>query len=140
MPIERTLCSTTPDATGQRTRGAMRQRSLDDRREFLALRPARLTRTAAQEPAAGSRSRPCLAGASGFAPSGPHVAAALHAEQVAQSCGAGVAPRGPVSAAQGTRRRPHCRRVTENALHGYDSVGTDRCECGHFFAESERLQ
>lgn len=137
MAIERTLCIIKPDACEKRKQGAILQRLLDEGFVLLGMKQLHLTTAQAEGFYAVHRERPFYADLCKFMTRGPVVVMALSRDNAVSHLRLVIGATDSTKAAPGTVRNMFGTSLSENAVHGSDSVENGKIECSYFFSESE---
>jgi nucleoside-diphosphate kinase len=139
MAVERTLCIIKPDVCEKRQQGTVLQRLLDEGFSLIAMRQVHLSRAQAEGFYAVHRERSFFPELCSFMTRGPIVVLALRADNAVTHLRNVIGATDPQKAKPGTVRQLFGASVSENAVHGSDSVENGLRECAYFFAESELM-
>jgi len=137
MPIERTLTILKPDCVRKELTGEVIQRIQKAGFSIVAMKMVRLTETTAGGFYAVHRERPFFADLVQFMSSGPCVPMILEKENAVADFRRLIGATNPEEAEQGTIRAEFADSLSENIVHGSDSVENGRLEAAYFFSESE---
>ena len=134
---EWTLCIVKPDAVGKRHYAKILQRVIDEEFQIKALRLARLSRADAEGFYAVHRERSFFEELVTYMSSGPVVLAALQRPNAVAHWRKVIGATDPAKADAGTLRRQFGTDLTNNAVHGSDSVENGLRETAYFFTGAE---
>jgi nucleoside-diphosphate kinase len=135
MALERTLCIIKPDACEGKVAGHILQRILDEGFEILGLMQIQLTLRQAQGFYEVHRERPFFAPLCGFMTRSPVMVIALERDNAVSHWRAVIGATDPAKAEPNTIRKLYAKSMSENSVHGSDSVENGQRECGYFFPE-----
>ena len=130
---ERTLVLVKPDAVRRGLVGDVLDRLERKGLRLLALELRTLDRSTAEEHYAEHTGKPFFDALIGFITSGPLVAAVVEGPRAIETWRAMMGPTDPVKAPSGTIRGDFGLIVTENLVHGSDSVDAAAREVALFF-------
>lgn len=134
---EFTLCIIKPDAVAKKHQAQILQRVLDEGFEIVALRQQRLSQAEAEGFYAIHRERPFYGELVSFMTQGPVVLAALRRTDAVAHWRKVIGATDPRKADAGTIRQKFGADVSNNAVHGSDSVENGLRETAYFFVGSE---
>jgi len=135
MALERTLCIIKPDACESKVAGHILQRILDEGFSILALQRIQLTQRQAQGFYEVHRERPFYASLCEFMTRSPVVVIALEREAAVSRWRQVIGATDPTKAEAFSIRKLYAKSMSENAVHGSDSVENGQRECNYFFPE-----
>ena len=137
MSTQRTLCIIKPDACEKRKQGTILQRLLDEGFQLLGMKQLRLSTSQAEGFYAVHRDRPFYRNLCSFMTRSAVVVLALAGEDAVTHLRTVIGATDPAKADANTIRKLFGSSLSENAVHGSDSVENGLIECAYFFAESE---
>jgi nucleoside-diphosphate kinase len=137
MAIERTLCIIKPDATERNLAGAILQRVQAEGFKILGLRQLHLTLRQAQGFYEIHTGKPFFDNLCTFMSRNCVVVVALEREDAVAHWRTVIGATNPEQAAVGTIRKLYALNMTNNTVHGSDSVENGRLECAYFFPECD---
>jgi nucleoside-diphosphate kinase len=135
MVLERTLCIIKPDACESRVSGHILQRILDESFSILGLTQIHMTLRQAQGFYEVHRGRPFYATLCEFMSRSPIVVVALERENAVAHWREVIGATDPANAEPNTIRKLYAKSMSENSVHGSDSVENGLRECAYFFPE-----
>lgn len=135
MAKERTLCIIKPDACENRVAGHIVQRILDEGFSILGMRQLQLSLRQAQGFYEVHRERPFFAPLCEFMTRSPVVVIALEREDAVAHWRKVIGATDPKKAEANTIRKLYAKSMSENSVHGSDSVENGQRECAYFFPE-----
>ena len=137
MAIERTLSIIKPSAVGANHIGAILAKLEATGLKIIAAKMLRLTRDQAEGFYAIHRGKPFFDELVEFMTSGAVMVQVLEGEDAIQRNRDVMGATNPTKAASGTIRAEFATSITENAVHGSDTVETAATEISFFFEESD---
>lgn len=137
MALERTLCIIKPDACESKVTGHILQRILDEGFSILGLLQLRMTQSQAEGFYEVHCERPFYASLCAFMSRGPVVVAALERDDAVAHWRKVIGATDPTKAEANTIRKLYAKSMSENSVHGSDSVENGLRECAYFFPESQ---
>lgn len=132
--MERTLCMVKPNAVKKDVIGQILSRFESGGLSIRALRMLRLTRQHAESFYDVHQGKPFFEGLVAFMTSGPIVALVLEGDNAVARAREIMGATNPADAAEGTIRKDFADSLTENAVHGSDSVDNGLREAAFFFS------
>jgi nucleoside-diphosphate kinase len=135
MALERTLCIIKPDACESMVTGHILQRILDEGFSILGLLQIQMTLRQAQGFYEVHRERPFYAALCEFMTRSPVVVIALERENAVAHWRQVIGATDPAKAEAGSIRKLYAKSMSENSVHGSDSVENGLRECNYFFPE-----
>jgi nucleoside-diphosphate kinase len=135
MASERTLCIIKPDACESRVSGHILQRILDEGFSIVGLMQIHLTLRQAQGFYEVHRERPFFASLCEFMSRSPIFVVALGRENAVAHWRKVIGATDPAKAEPNTIRKLYAKSMSENSVHGSDSVENGLRECAYFFPE-----
>jgi len=137
MPKERTLTILKPDCIRKNLIGEVIKRIQDAGFGIVAMKMIRLTRDTAGGFYAVHRERPFYEELCNFMSSGPCLPMILEKENAIEDFRNLIGATNPEEAQEGTIRADLADSISENIIHGSDSVENGKIEAAYFFSESE---
>lgn len=137
MAIERTLCIIKPDAKERSLEGAILQRVQAEGFKILCLRQLHLTRRQAEGFYLVHQGKTFFDKLCTIMTRSPVVVVALEREDAVARWREVIGTTNPEQAAEGTIRKLYALDMTNNSVHGSDSVENGRLECAYFFPECD---
>lgn len=137
MALERTLCIIKPDACEGKVAGHILQRILDEGFSLLGLKQIQLTPRQAQGFYEVHRERPFFAPLCEFMTRSPVIVIALERENAVAHWRKVIGATDPAKAEAATIRKLYAKSMSENSVHGSDSVENGLRECAYFFPECQ---
>jgi nucleoside-diphosphate kinase len=137
MAIERTLCIIKPDAKERSLEGAILQRVQAEGFKILNLRQLHLTRRQAEGFYSVHQGKTFFDRLCTIMTRSPVVVVALERENAVARWREVIGKTNPEQAAEGTIRKLYALDMTNNSVHGSDSVENGRLECAYFFPECD---
>ncbi|MBA3238529.1 MAG: nucleoside-diphosphate kinase [Parachlamydiaceae bacterium] len=134
---EQTLAIIKPDAVAADHIGQIIARLEKNGLHVIALKMAHITKPQAEEFYAIHKERPFYKDLVTFMSSAPVVLIALEGENSVAKNREVIGATNPKEAAQGTIRADFARSLSENAIHGSDSVDNAKNEVAFFFSANE---
>lgn len=134
---ESTLCIIKPDAVSKKHQAKILQRILDEGFEIVALRQQSLSQAEAEGFYAVHRERPFFGELVTFMTQGPVILAALRRADAVAHWRRVIGATDPRKADAGTLRQQFGADLSNNAVHGSDSVENGLRETAYFFVGSE---
>jgi nucleoside-diphosphate kinase len=134
---EWTLCIVKPDAVSRQHQFKILQRVFDEGFEVVALAQKQLSRVEVEGFYAVHRERPFFPELVEYMLRGPVVLAALRRQDAVAHWRRVIGATDPRKADPGTLRKEFGQDLTNNAVHGSDSVSNGLRETGFFFPGSE---
>ncbi|HEY5956355.1 MAG TPA: nucleoside-diphosphate kinase [Polyangiaceae bacterium] len=135
MALERTLCIIKPDACESKRTGHIISRILDEGFKILGMTQVQMTLKQAQGFYEVHRERPFFASLCEFMSRGPVVVIALERENAVAHWRTVIGATDPAKAEPNTIRKLYAKSMSENSVHGSDSVENGARECAYFFPE-----
>jgi nucleoside-diphosphate kinase len=135
MALERTLCIIKPDACENKRTGLIIQRILDEGFKILGMSQIQMTLKHAQGFYEIHRERPFFASLCEFMSRGPVVVIALERDNAVAHWRTVIGATDPAKAEPNTIRKLYAKSMSENSVHGSDSVENGLRECAYFFPE-----
>lgn len=137
MNIERTLSIIKPNAVKKRLVGTIIERLNLAKLDIIAQKMVHLTREQAEGFYAEHRGKAFFEGLINFMTSGPVVVMILQGDSAVSRYREIMGTTDPSKALAGTLRYDFADNVTENAVHGSDSIASAEREIAYFFVEKE---
>lgn len=137
MSIERTLSIIKPDAVGKNVIGQIYTRFEEQNLKIIASKMKQLSRLEAEGFYAVHKERPFFKELVDFMISGPVMIQVLEGENAVAKHREVMGATNPANADQGTIRKDFADSVSENAVHGSDSLENAAIEIAYFFATTE---
>lgn len=137
MAIEQTLSIIKPNAVKKNVLGMIESRLIQAKLNIVAMKMVQLTQEQAEGFYAEHKGKAFFAGLIRFMTSGPIVVQVLAGENAISHYREIMGATDPAKALAGTLRYDFADNVTENAVHGSDSIGSAEREIAYFFVESE---
>lgn len=137
MSIERTLSIIKPDAVGKNVIGQIYTRFEEQNLKIIASKMKQLSRLEAEGFYAVHKERPFFKELVDFMISGPVMIQVLEGENAVAKHREIMGATNPANADQGTIRKDFADSVSENAVHGSDSLENAAIEIAYFFATTE---
>lgn len=137
MAVERTLTILKPDCVKKNLIGEVTRRVQEAGFTIIAMKMTRLTKDTAGGFYAVHKGRPFFADLIEFMSSGPCVPMILEKENAIADFRKLIGATNPAEADEGTIRAEFADSVSENIVHGSDSVENGKLESAYFFSEAE---
>ncbi|OCG41562.1 nucleoside-diphosphate kinase [Gilliamella sp. Bif1-4] len=137
MPIERTLSIIKPNAVKKQLIGEIETRINQAKLNIIALKMLRLTKEQAEGFYAEHQGKSFFDKLVKFMISGPIVVQILEGDNAIKCYRELMGPTDLSKAAAGTLRADFADSMTENAVHGSDSLTSAEKEIAYFFVDSE---
>lgn len=137
MSIERTLSIIKPDAVGKNVIGQIYTRFEEQNLRIIASKMKQLSRLEAEGFYAVHKERPFFQELVNFMISGPVMIQVLEGENAVSKHREIMGATNPSDAAAGTIRKDFADSMSENAVHGSDSLENAAIEIAYFFATTE---
>lgn len=137
MAIERTLSIIKPNAVRKHVIGEIETRISQAKLNIVALKMLKLTRDQAEGFYAEHKGKSFFDNLIKFMISGPIVVQVLEGENAIKRYRDLMGPTDLSKAPTGTLRADFADNVTENAVHGSDSLSSAEKEIAYFFVDSE---
>lgn len=137
MAVERTLTILKPDCVKKNLIGEVTRRVQEAGFTIIAMKMTRLTKETAGGFYAVHKGRPFFADLIEFMSSGPCVPMILEKENAIADFRKLIGATNPAEADEGTIRAEFADSVSENIVHGSDSVENGKLESAYFFSEAE---
>lgn len=137
MSVERTLTILKPDCVKKGLVGEVTKRIQEAGFRIVAMKMMQLTSTTAGGFYAVHKERLFYGDLCDFMSSGPCVPMVLEKENAISDFRAFIGATNPAEAKAGTIRSDFADSVSENIIHGSDSVENGQLESNYFFAESD---
>ncbi|HMA95264.1 MAG TPA: nucleoside-diphosphate kinase [Polyangiaceae bacterium] len=137
--MERTLCIIKPDAWERRVSGHILQRILDEGFTVLGMQQIQLTLQQAEGFYEVHKERPFYSSLCSFMTRGKVIVIALEREGAVAHWRKVIGATDPAKAEPNTLRKLFAKSMSENAVHGSDSVENGIRECAFFFPEGQLL-
>ncbi|MCO6536491.1 MAG: nucleoside-diphosphate kinase [Gilliamella sp.] len=137
MAIERTLSIIKPNAVKKQLIGEIETRISQAKLNIIALKMLRLTKEQAEGFYAEHQGKSFFDKLVKFMISGPIVVQILEGDNAIKRYRELMGPTDLSKAATGTLRADFADSMTENAVHGSDSLATAEKEIAYFFVDSE---
>ena len=135
MTLERTLCIIKPDACEGKASGHILQRILDEGFAVLGLVQIQMTLRQAEGFYEIHRERPFYTSLCAFMIRSPVIVLAIEREDAVAHWRKVIGATDPAKAEPNTIRKLHAKSMSENSVHGSDSVENGLRECAYFFPE-----
>lgn len=139
MTLERTLCIIKPDAWERGIAGHILQRILDEGFAVLGMQQIQLTLQQAEGFYEVHKERPFYSSLCSFMTRSKVIVIALEREDAVAHWRKVIGATDPAKAEANTLRKLYAKSMSENAVHGSDSVENGARECAFFFPESQLL-
>lgn len=136
---EQTLAIIKPDAVAANHAGEIISRYEKSGLHINAMKTARLTKQQAEKFYAVHKDRPFYKDLTTFMSSGPIVILVLDGDNSVAKNRELIGATNPKEAAKGTIRADFAKSITENAVHGSDSLDNAKTEISFFFPTYELL-
>ncbi|QTF07529.1 nucleoside-diphosphate kinase [Brenneria izadpanahii] len=137
MTIERTFSIVKPNAVAKNAIGAIYARFESAGFKIVAAKMLHLTREQAEGFYAEHQGKPFFDGLISFMISGPIMVQVLEGENAVQRNRDIMGATNPANALAGTLRADYADSLTENAVHGSDSIESAQREIAYFFSADE---
>ncbi|MDX5629585.1 MULTISPECIES: nucleoside-diphosphate kinase [unclassified Brenneria] len=137
MTIERTFSIVKPNAVAKNAIGAIYARFEQAGFNIVAAKMLHLTREQAEGFYAEHQGKPFFDGLVSFMVSGPIMVQVLEGENAVQRNRDIMGATNPANALAGTLRADYADSLTENAVHGSDSIESAQREIAYFFSADE---
>ena len=137
MAIERTISIVKPDAVGKNGIGKIYDRFESNGLKIVAAKMKHLTRDEAEGFYAIHKERPFFGELVEFMMSGPVMIQVLEGENAVAKNGEIMGVTNPINADVGTIRKDFADSMSENAVHGSDSLENAQIEINYFFQPEE---
>lgn len=137
MTIERTFSIVKPNAVAKNAIGAIYARFERAGFNIVAAKMLHLTREQAEGFYAEHQGKPFFDGLVSFMVSGPIMVQVLEGENAVQRNRDIMGATNPANALAGTLRADYADSLTENAVHGSDSIESAQREIAYFFSADE---
>ncbi|MCG8709434.1 nucleoside-diphosphate kinase [Brenneria sp. 4F2] len=137
MTIERTFSIVKPNAVAKNAIGAIYARFESAGFNIIAAKMLHLTREQAEGFYAEHQGKPFFDGLVSFMVSGPIMVQVLEGEDAVQRNRDMMGATNPANALAGTLRADYADSLTENAVHGSDSIESAQREIAYFFSADE---
>ncbi len=137
MSVERTLTILKPDCVKKGLVGEVTKRIQEAGFRIVAMKMIQLTSKTAGGFYAVHKERPFYGDLCNFMSSGPCVPMVLEKENAISDFRAFIGATNPAEAEAGTIRSDFADSVSENIIHGSDSVENGQLESNYFFSESD---
>lgn len=137
MALERTLTILKPDCVKKNLIGEVTRRVQEAGFTIIAMKMTRLTKETAGGFYAVHKERPFFTDLIQFMSSGPCVPMILEKENAIADFRKLIGATNPAEADEGTIRAEFADSVSENIVHGSDSVENGKLESAYFFSEAE---
>ena len=137
MAIERTFSILKPDATARNLTGAINAMIEKSGLRIIAQKRVMITRAQAEAFYAVHRQRPFFGELVDFMISGPVVVQVLEGENAITAYRDLMGATDPAKAAEGTIRKAFAKSISDNSVHGSDSLETAQKEIAQFFSGKE---
>lgn len=137
--VERTLSIIKPNAVQDNHIGEILSRFENNGLRVVAIKKLQLSQQQAEAFYAVHKDRPFFHDLVSFMTSGPVVVIALEGPNAVAKNRELMGATDPKKAAKGTIRADFAKSVTENAVHGSDSVENAQLEIAFFFSDEELL-
>lgn len=137
MTIERTFSIVKPNAVAKNAIGAIYARFERAGFNIVAAKMLHLTREQAEGFYAEHQGKPFFNGLVSFMVSGPIMVQVLEGENAVQRNRDIMGATNPANALAGTLRADYADSLTENAVHGSDSIESAQREIAYFFSADE---
>ncbi|MDF7668026.1 nucleoside-diphosphate kinase [Orbaceae bacterium ESL0727] len=139
LHVERTFSMIKPNAVRKNLLGTIESRIIQAKLKIVALKMVQLTQKQAEGFYAEHAGKPFFDGLIKFMTSGPIVVQVLAGENAVYRYRELMGATDPAKALAGTLRYDFADSVTENAVHGSDSLLSAEREIAYFFVEQEIL-
>lgn len=137
MTVERTFSIVKPNAVAKNAIGAIYARFESAGFKIVAAKMLQLTREQAEGFYAEHQGKPFFDGLVEFMISGPIMVQVLEGENAVQRNRDIMGATNPTNALAGTLRADYADSLTENAVHGSDSLESAQREIAYFFSADE---
>lgn len=137
MTVERTFSIIKPNAVARNVIGAIYNRFESAGFKIVAAKMLHLTREQAEGFYAEHQGKPFFDGLVTFMTSGPILVQVLEGENAVQRHRDLMGATNPENALAGTLRADYADSMTENAVHGSDSLASAEREIAYFFSADE---
>ena len=137
MAIERTISIVKPDAVGKNVIGKIYDRFESNGLKIVAAKMKHLTRDEAEGFYAIHKERPFFGELVEFMMSGPVMIQVLEGENAVAKNREIMGVTNPINADVGTIRKDFADSMSENAVHGSDSLENAQVEINYFFQPEE---
>lgn len=137
MTIEKTLSIIKPNAVKKNLIGEIEMRISQAKFKIIALKMLRLTKEQAEGFYGEHQGKPFFDNLIRFMTSGPIIVQVLESEDAVKRYRDLMGPTDLSKANAGTLRADFADSVTENAVHGSDSLASAQREIAYFFVDSE---
>ena len=137
MAIERTISIVKPDAVGKNVIGKIYDRFESNGLKIVAAKMKHLTRDEAEGFYAIHKERPFFGELVEFMMSGPVMIQVLEGENAVAKNREIMGVTNPINAGVGTIRKDFADSMSENAVHGSDSLENAQIEINYFFQPEE---
>ena len=137
MAIERTISIVKPDAVGKNVIGKIYDRFESNGLKIVAAKMKHLTRDEAEGFYAIHKERPFFGELVEFMMSGPVMIQVLEGENAVAKNREIMGVTNPINADVGTIRKDFADSMSENAVHGSDSLENAQSEINYFFQPEE---
>ena len=137
MAIERTISIVKPDAVGKNVIGKIYDRFESNGLKIVAAKMKHLTRDEAEGFYAIHKERPFFGELVEFMMSGPVMIQVLEGENAVAKNREIMCVTNPINADVGTIRKDFADSMSENAVHGSDSLENAQIEINYFFQPEE---
>ena len=137
MAIERTISIVKPDAVGKNVIGKIYDRFESNGLKIVAAKMKHLTRDEAEGFYAIHKERPCFGELVEVMMSGPVMIQVLEGENAVAKNREIMGVTNPINADVGTIRKDFADSMSENAVHGSDSLENAQIEINYFFQPEE---
>ena len=137
MAIERTVSIIKPDAVSKNVIGKIYDRFESNGLKIVAAKMKHLTREEAEAFYAVHKERPFFNDLVAFMVSGPVMVQVLEGENAVAKNREIVGATNPENAAEGTFRKDFAHNMSENEVHGSDSLENAKIEIDFFFNPEE---
>ena len=137
MAIERTISIVKPDAVGKNVIGKIYDRFESNGLKIVAAKMKHLTRDEAEGFYAIHKERPFFGELVEFMMSGPVMIQVLEGENAVAKNREIMGVTNPINADVGTIRKDFADSMSENAVHGLDSLENAQIEINYFFQPEE---
>lgn len=137
MAIERTFSIIKPDATRRNLTGAITRMLEDSGLRVVASKRVWMSQNEAAKFYAVHKERPFFKELIEFMSSGPSVVQVLEGEDAVSKNRKIMGDTDPTNAQEGTIRRVYALSISENSIHGSDSIEAAKIEIAYWFSETE---
>lgn len=137
MTIEKTLSIIKPNAVKKKLIGEIEMRISQAKFKIVALKMLRLTKEQAEGFYGEHQGKPFFDNLIRFMTSGPIIVQVLESEDAVKRYRDLMGPTDLSKANAGTLRADFADSITENAVHGSDSLASAQREIAYFFVDSE---